>query len=42
MIESIVEGGLTPRFWRVKRRLDGGGGPSEGDGELILVFSWFL
>jgi hypothetical protein len=37
-----MKGRLTPRFWRMKRRLYGGAGPSEGDGELISVVSWFV
>lgn len=30
---------LTPRFERENLRFDGGAGPSEADGELILVLS---
>jgi len=31
---------LTPRFERENLRFDGGAGPSEADGELIIVLAW--
>jgi len=42
-LNTMLVGKHTPRFdRRVNLRLeDGGAGPSEADGELILVFSWF-